>query len=163
MRNGVAQIFLEVEPLSGRRHVEAGERRTRRDRALWIADMLEERYPQAERVVLLMDNLNTHGIESLYASFAPAKARRLAERLEIRYTPKHGSWLNMAEIELSALGRQCLNRRIADLERMQQEIAAWEEDRNNQQPKINWSFRTHDARIKLESLLSKTDRLSDIS
>ncbi len=163
MRNGVAQIFLEVEPLSGRRHVEAGERRTGRDWALWIADMLEDRYPQAERVVLLMDNLNTHGIESLYASFAPAKARRLAERFESHYTPKHGSWLNMAEIELSALGRQCLSRRIADLERMQQEIAAWEEERNNQQPKINWSFRTQDARIKLESLLSNTDRLSDIS
>ena len=152
VRNGVAQIFLEVEPLSGRRHVAAGERRTRRDWALWIADMLEKRYPQAERVVLVLDNLNTHGSESLYATFAPAKARRLAERLEIHYTPKHGSWLNMAEIELSVLCRQCLNHRIADLERMQREIAAWEEDRNNQQPKINWSFRTQDARIKLESL-----------
>ena len=138
--------------MSGRRPIEAGERRTRRGWAQWIADMLEERYPQAERVVWVMDNRNTHGIESPYATFAPAKARRLAERLEIHYTPKHGSWLNMAEIELSALCRQCLNRRIADLERMQQEIAAWEEDRNNQQPKINWSFRTQDARIRLESL-----------
>ena len=99
-----------------------------------------------------MDNLNTHGIESLYATFPPAKARRLAERLEIHYTPKHGSWLNMAEIELSALCRQCLNRRIPDLRRMRHEIAAWEADRNNQQPKINWSFRTHDARLKLERL-----------
>ena len=102
-RNGVAQIFLKVEPLSGQQHVEAGERRTRRDWALWIAGMLETRYRQAERVVLVMDNLTTHGIESLYATFAPAQARRLAERLEIHYTPKHGSWLTMAENELSAL------------------------------------------------------------
>ena len=151
-RNGVAQIFLEVEPLSGQRHVEAGERRTRRDWALWIAGMLETRYRQAERVVLVMDNLNTHGIESLYATFAPAQARRLAERLKIHYTPKHGSWLNMAENELSALCRQCLNGRIPELQRMQHEIAAGEANRNNQQPKINWSFRTQDARIKLESL-----------
>ena len=152
VRNGVAQVFLEVEPLSGQRHVEAGERRTRRDWALWIAGMLETRYPQAERVVLVMDNLNTHGIESLYATFSPAKARCLAERLEIHYTPKHGSWLNMAEIELSALCRQCLNRRIPDMRRMQHEIEAWEADRNNQQPKINWSFRTQEARLKLERL-----------
>ena len=130
-RNGVEQLFLEVEPLSGQRHVEAGERRTWRDWALWIAGMLETRYPQAERVVLVMDDLNTHGIESLYATFAPANARRLAEWLEIHYTPKHGSWLNMAEIELSALCRQCHNRRIPDLQRMQHEITAWEADRNN--------------------------------
>ncbi len=118
-RNGVAQLFLEVEPLSGQRHVEAGERRTWREWALWIAGMLETRYPRAERVVLVMDNLNTHGIESLYATLAPANARRLAERLEIHYTLKHGSWLNMAEIELSALCRQRLKRRIPDLQRMQ--------------------------------------------
>ena len=151
VRNGVAQVFLEVEPLSGQRHVEAGERRTRRDWA-WIQGMLETRYPQAQRVLLVMDNLNTHGIESLYATFVPERALQLAQRLEIHYTPKHGSWLNMAEIELSALCGQCLNRRIPDLERMQQEIAAWEADRNQQRPKINWHFRTPDARIKLESL-----------
>ncbi len=106
------------EPLSGQRQCRAGKRRTRRAWALWIAGMLETRYRQAERVVLVMDDLNTHGIGSLYATFTPAKARRLAERLEIHYTPKHGSWLNMAEIELSALCRQCLNRRIPDLRRM---------------------------------------------
>ena len=114
--------------------------------------MLETRYPQAERVVLPMDNLNPHGTKSLYATFAPAKARRLAERLEIHYTPKHGSWLNMAEIELSALCRQRLNRRVPDLEWMQQEIATWEENQTNQQPKSKWSFRAQDAPIKLESL-----------
>ncbi len=153
VRNGVAQVFLEMEPLSGQqRQVEAGERRTRRAWALWIAGMLETRYRQAERVVLVMDDLNTHGIESLYATSTPAKARRLAGRLEIHSTPKHGSWLNMAEIELSALCRQCLNRRIPDLRRMQHEIAAREADRNNQQPKINWSFGTQDARLKLQRL-----------
>ena len=152
VRNGVAQVFLEGEPLGGQRHVEAGERRTRRDWALWIAGMLETRYAQAERVVLVLDNLNTHGPESLDATFPPEKARRLAERLEIHSTPKHGSWLNMAEIELSALCRQCLNRRIPDLRRMQHEIAAWEADRNNERPKINWSFSNQDARLKLESL-----------
>ena len=101
-------------------------RRPRRDWALWIADVLEESYPRAKRVVLVMDNLNTHGLKSLYVTFAPVKARRLAELLAIRETPQHGSCLNMAEIELSALCRQCLNRRIADFERMQQEIAAWD-------------------------------------
>ncbi len=116
--------------------------------------MLRTRYPQAERIALVMDNLNTHGIESLYETFAPQEARDLAERLEIHYTPKHGSWLNMAEIELSALCGQCLNRRIEDLKTMRREIAAWEEDRNNRQSKIDWRFTTHDARTKLKRLYS---------
>ena len=150
MRCGVAQVFLEVEPLTGRRHVEAGQRRTRRDWARWIQGMLCTRYPQAERVVLILDNLNTHGIESLYETFAPQEARSLAERLEIHYTPKHGSWPNMAEIELSALCGQCLNRRIGDLKTMRREIAAWQQDRNNRQAKIDWHFTTHDARTKLK-------------
>ena len=115
VRNGVAQIFVEVEPLTGRSHVEAGERRTRQDWARWIEGMLERRYPEAERVVLVMDNLNTHGIESLYATYEPRHARQLAERLEIHYTPKHGSWLNIAEIELSTLCGQCLDRRHSKL------------------------------------------------
>ena len=155
VRNGVAQVFLEVEPLTGRRHAEAGERRTRKDWARWIHGMLRERYPQAERVVLVMDNLNTHGIESLYETYAPEEARALAERLEIHYTPKHGSWLNIAEIELSALCGQCLNRRIPDLAIMRQQINAWERDRNNRQSKVDWQFTTQDARIKLKSLYPK--------
>ena len=122
VRNGVAQIFLEVEPLTGRCHVEATERRTRQDWARWIEGMLERRYPEAERVVLVLDNLNTHGIESLYATYEPRHARQLAQRLEIHYTPKHGSWLNIAEIELSALCGQCLDRRIPSLAGMQREI-----------------------------------------
>ena len=152
VRNGVAQIFLEVEPLTGRSHVEAGERRTRQDWARWIEGMLERRYPEAERVVLVMDNLNTHGIESLYATYEPRHARQLAERLEIHYTPKHGSWLNIAEIELSTLCGQCLDRRIPSLAQMQREIEAWVGDRNQRQTEINWQFTTEDARIKLKSL-----------
>ena len=132
--NGVAQIFLEVEPLSGRRHVEVGERRTRKDWARFIRGMLEERYCEAERVVLVLDNLNTLGIESLYDAYRPELA--LAERLEIHYTPKHGSWLNIAEIELSALCGQCLNRRIPDRDTMRREVEAWERDRNNRQAKV---------------------------
>ena len=152
VRNGVARIFLEVEPLGGRRHVEVSERRTRKDWARFIRGMLEERYAAAERVVLVMDNLNTHGIESLYETYPPALALALAERLEIHYTPKHGSWLNIAEIELSALCGQCLNRRIPDLGTMRREIEAWERDRNNLQAKVDWQFRTSDARVKLRSL-----------
>ena len=155
VRNGVAQIFLEVEPLTGRSHVEAGERRTRQDWARWIEGMLERRYPEAERVVLVMDNLNTHGIESLYAIYEPRHARQLAERLEIHYTPKHGSWLNIAEIELSTLCGQCLDRRIPSLAKMQREIEAWVVDRNQRQTEINWQFTTEDARIKLKSLYPK--------
>ena len=118
VRNGVAQIFLEVEPLTGKRHVAATEHRTRKDWAWWIKGMLDERYPNAVRVRLVLDNLNTHCLASLYETFEPQEARRLAERIEIHYTPKHGSWLNMAEIELSALNGQCLDRRIPDLETM---------------------------------------------
>ena len=131
IRNGVAEVFLEVEPLTGKRHVSASERRTKKDWAWWIKGMLEERYPDAVRIRLVMDNLNTHNISSLYETFEPARARRLAERLEIHFTPKHGSWLNMAEIELSALNGQCLDRRIPDLATMQRHITAWENDRNN--------------------------------
>jgi hypothetical protein len=155
VRNGVAQIFLEVEPLTGKRHVAAIEHRKRKDWAWWIKGMLDERYPNAVRVRLVMDNLNTHGRASLYEAFEPPEARRLAERLEFHYTPKHGSWLNMAEIELSALNGQCLDRRIPDLETLRNSIAAWENDRNNRQAKINWRFSTADARIKLKHLYPK--------
>lgn len=152
VRYGVAEIFMEVEPLAGRRHIAVTERRTRKDWAQQIKQMLDERYSDAIKVRLVMDNLNTHNIASLYEAFEPCEARRLAKRLEIHYTPKHGSWLNMAEIELSVLKGQCLDRRIADMETMRTEIAAWERDRNNSTRKIDWQFTTQDARVKLKRL-----------
>jgi len=155
VRNGVAEIFLEIEPLTGRRHVDITERRTRKDWAAFVKDMLDERYPQATKVRLVMDNLNTHSTASLYETFTPEEARRLARRLEIHYTPKHGSWLNVAEIELSALNSQCLNRRIPDIDTMRTEVAAWELDRNNRSAAIDWRFTTEDARIKLKRLYPK--------
>jgi hypothetical protein len=155
VRNGVAEVFLEVEPLTGKRHVTAAEHRTKRDWAWWIKGMLDERYPNAVQVRLVLDNLNTHGLASLYEVFPPQEARRLAERINIHYTPKHGSWLNMAEIELSALNSQCLDRRIPSLEVMQSCITAWENDRNNRQPRIHWHFTAIDARIKLKHLYPK--------
>lgn len=155
VRNGVAEIFMEVEPLSGKRHVAITEHRTRKDWASQIKEMLDERYPDAIKVRLVMDNLNTHSIISLYETFDPKEARRLAERLDIHYTPKHGSWLNMAEIELSVLKGQCLGRRIGNLESMKTEVATWEKDRNNNVKKIDWQFTTSDARIKLKRLYPK--------
>jgi hypothetical protein len=155
VRNGVAEIFMEVEPLGGRRHVAVTERRTRIDWACQIRDMLQLRYPDAEKVVLVMDNLNTHSTASLYEAFVPAEALRLAERLEIHYTPKHGSWLNIAEIELSVLKRQCLPERIAEIDLMRKKVRAWNADRNTKQAKVNWQFTTDDARIKLKRLYPK--------
>jgi len=155
VRNGVVEIFMEVEPLRGKRHVAVTERRTRKDWALQIKQMLDERYPDAIKVRLVMDNLNTHSIVSLYETFPPEEARRLSERLDIHHTPKHGSWLNMAEIELSVLKGQCLDRRIADMETIQAEVAAWEKDRNNSLKKIDWQFTTPDARIMLKRLYPK--------
>lgn len=152
VRNGVVQIFMEVEPLAGKRHVEITERRTKKDWAKQIRQMLDVRYPEAIKVRLVMDNLNTHSISSLYEAFEPRDARRLAERLEIHYTPKHGSWLNMAEIELSALKGQCLDRRIPTMAIMQREVSAWEKDRNNKSKNFIWQFTTSDARIKLKRL-----------
>jgi hypothetical protein len=155
VRNGVASIFMEVEPLGGKRSVKITERRTQVDWAHFIREMLDERYPEAEKVVLVMDNLNTHCIASLYQAFAPQEARRLAERLEIHYTPKHGSWLNIAEIELSVLKRQCLARRVENIDIMRSEVFAWNTDRNNRQSKVNWQFTTSDARTKLKRLYPK--------
>jgi len=155
VRKGVAEIFMEVEPLAGKRHVAVTERRTRKDWAQQIKEMLDDRYPDAMKVRLVMDNLNTHNIASLYETFDPQEARRLAKRLDIHYTPKHGSWLNMAEIEFSALKGQCLNRRIPDMETMQAEVAAWETNRNNRIRKIDWQFTTADARVKLKRLYPK--------
>jgi hypothetical protein len=155
VRHGVATLFVEIEPLAGRRHVEATERRTRQDWARFIKAMLDERYPHAVKVRLVMDNLNTHDLSSLYETFAPAEAHRLAQRLEIHYTPKHGSWLNIAEIELSALSGQCLCRRIPDLATMRREISAWQQHRYNRCAPIHWRFTTDDARIKLIRLYPK--------
>ena len=155
VRNGVATIFIEVEPLGGKPHVSITEHRTRIDWAWFIRQMLEERYPEAEKVVLVMDNLNTHTIASLYQAFPPEIARRLAERLEIHYTPKHGSWLNVAEIEISVLKRQCLAGRIPDIETMRDATAKWNADRNNRQTPVDWHFTTADARIKLKRLYPK--------
>ena len=155
VRNGVAEIFIEVEPLGGNRHVEITEHRKKVDWAHFIKGMIDERYPKTKKVVLVMDNLNTHNISSLYEAFSPQKARRLAERLEIHYTPKHGSWLNIAEIELSVLKGQCLNRRIPEIEMLRNEVSTWEFHRNNRKSKINWQFNTSDARIKLLRLYPK--------
>jgi len=151
-RLGTANIFMAVEPLAGRRTVRVTERRTRIDWAHFIRHLLESVYAGAEQIVLVMDNLNTHSIGSLYEAFDPVTARRLASRLEIHYTPKHGSWLNMAETELSILCRQCLDRRIACRVKMTTEIATWEHERNANESTIDWQFTTADARIKLRRL-----------
>jgi len=155
VREGVAQIFLFVEPLAGWRRVSVTEKRTKTDWALQIRELLEVDYPGAEKVRLVMDNLNTHTIAALYEAFPAAEARRLAERLEIHYTPKHGSWLNMAEIEFSALNAQCLDRRLPDMQSVQKAATAWETDRNTKNSKITWRFTTEDARIKLRKLYPK--------
>jgi hypothetical protein len=152
VRNGVASLFLACEPLSGWRHVAVTEHRRRIDWALVIRSLLEGRYRQAERLVLVMDQLNTHSAASLYEAFPPEEAKRLADRLEIHHTPKHGSWLNMAEIELSALSRQCLSRRIARQDTLTRQVAAWQDTRNAAAAKTEWQFTTADARIKLKSL-----------
>jgi hypothetical protein len=152
VRNGVVEIFMEVEPLAGKRHVAVTEHRARKDWAMQIKQMLDERYSGAIKVRLIMDNLNTHSIASLSETFHPTEARRLAERLDIHYTPKHGSWLNMAEIELSVLKGQCLDRQIPDMATMQAQGAAWEKGRNNSARKIVWQFTTPDAQIKLKRL-----------
>ena len=151
-RNGTANLFMLFAPLEGWRHVKVTERRTKADFAEVIRELVDVHFPQAERIVLVMDNLNTHKGASLYESFAPAEARRLIEKLEIHYTPKHGSWLDMAETELSILTKQCLDRRIGDLATLRQEVAAWEAARNQAQATIDWQFTTAEARVKLKRL-----------
>jgi DDE superfamily endonuclease len=152
VRCGTCSIFVWVEPLAGRRRVIAREQRTRVDWAHEVDRLLTDDYPDAETVVLVMDNLNTHSIGSLYEAFDPAKAFALAQRLEIHHTPKHGSWLNIAEIELSALTRQCLDRRIADLDILNTELAAWQAATNADQRQVTWHFTTNDARTRLRHL-----------
>jgi hypothetical protein len=151
-RNGTCSIFLFTEPLAGWRHVAAHERRTRIEWAEEIKELLEIHYPDALKVRLVMDNLNTHSIASLYEAFEPETARRLAMRLEIHHTPKHGSWLNIAEIELSAMTKQCLGRRIPALMDLCAELREWESVRNKKQKGVDWQFTTDDARIKLRRL-----------
>jgi hypothetical protein len=152
VRNGTVNLFLVSEPLLGWRHVEVTQRRTAQDFAEVLRWVVEEVHPDAEKVVLVMDNLNTHKLASLYETFPPEQARRIAERLEIHHTPKHGSWLNMAEIELSVLSGQCLAQRLESQEAVQKEVGAWEEERNERQVGVNWQFTTADARIKLRKL-----------
>jgi hypothetical protein len=151
-RGGVANVFMFMEPLAGKRWVDITEHRTKVDWAHQIEELVDEHYPHAERIVLVMDNLNTHSPASLYEAFDPEKARGISEKLEIHHTPKHGSWLNMAEIELSVLSRQCLDRRVPDFETLESEAAAWQERRDAAGVKIDWRFRTDDARIKLKRL-----------
>jgi hypothetical protein len=152
VRNGTANLFMLFEPLIGWRHVEVTARRTAKDFAEVVRWLVEDVHDDAEKVVLVVDNLNTHKPASLYEAFAPEQARRIAERIEWHYTPKHGSWLNMAEIELSVLQRQALAARIDDQERMARVTAAWQEDRNERGVEVKWRFTTADARIKLHKL-----------
>jgi len=151
-RNGVCSIFMFYAPFQGKRHVAVTDRRTRTDWAMQIKNLLDVLYPEARKVILVMDNLNTHNAISLYETFPPEEARRLLDRLEIHYTPKHGSWLNMAEIEFSVLSRQCINRRIPDKQTLTREIAAWQTQRNETEAKVDWRFTNENARIKLKRL-----------
>ena len=151
-RNGVSNLFMLFAPLQGWRRVEVTDRRTKVDWAHTLKKLVDEDYPDKERIVLVMDNLNTHHPASLYEAFEPAEARRIAQRLEIHYTPKHGSWLNMAEIEIGVMARQCLDRRLPDQNTLRREVDAWQERRNQEAIRVNWRFTTEDARIKLKSL-----------
>lgn len=151
-RNGTCSIFAFVEPLGGRHHVSVHEHRTAIDRAMEIKYLSDEMLPDAKKIILVMDNLNTHKAASLYKAFPPSEARRIIKRLEIHYTPKHGSWLDMAEIELNVMTRQCLSRRISTLDKLICELSAWEMERNRDTAKIQWHFQTGDAREKLISL-----------
>jgi len=150
-RNGTSNLFMLSAPLKGWRHVKVTDRHTKKDWAELIKELVDVHFPD-KQIILVMDNLNTHKLGSLYATFEPEEARRIAERLEIHYTPKHGSWLDMAEIEIGVLSRQCLNRRIPDQDTLRSEIAAWEVQRNQEAICVNWRFTTKDARIRLKSL-----------
>lgn len=151
-RNGVCNLFMFFEPLAGWRHVEVTNRRTAIDYAQQMKYLVDNTYPNANKITVIHDQLNTHVPASLYKAFEPSEAKRILDKLEFHYTPKHGSWLNMAEIELSVLTRQCLDRRIRDQQILKQEIAAWEQQRNNLGNRADWRFTTADARIKLKRL-----------
>ncbi len=157
VRNGTCSIFVFVEPLGGVRHVSVRERRTAVDWAEEIKYLVDTSYPDKQKIILVMDNLNTHAIASLYKTFPAQEARRIAKKLEIHYTPKHGSWLDIAEIELNVMTRQCLSRRIENIDLLRQELAAWECDRNKHAACVHWQFSTDNARSKLISLYPKFD------
>lgn len=151
-RRGVTNLFMFFEPLGGRREVEVKPKRGAREWAEVMRELVDVHYPEAERIVVVLDNLNTHAPSSLYEVYEPAEARRIARKLELHYTPKHGSWLNMAEIEISVLARQCLKRRLASEAELGREVAAWTGARNNNGASVDWRFTTDDARIKLKRL-----------
>jgi hypothetical protein len=151
-RNGVVNLFMMFEPLAARRHVKVTDQRTRKDFAECIRELVDVHYADAEKIVLVLDNLNTHSEGSFYEAFEPTEARRLAEKLEIHYTPKHGSWLNMAEIEIGVLSRQCLSKYIESKGQMIAEVAVWEQERNEADATVDWQFTTADARVKLKKL-----------
>jgi hypothetical protein len=152
VRNGTANLFMFVEPLRGWRHVNVTARRTKLDFARQVKELVDVHHTGAERITLVMDNLNTHRLSCLYEAFPPAEARRIIEKIEVVHTPKHGSWLNMAECELSVLEKQCLGDRIGDEATLRERVHRWESDRNNRSKKIDWQFATADARIKLRRL-----------
>ncbi len=151
-RKGTCNLFMMCEPLRGWRHVKVTERRTRREWAWCVKDLVDVHFPRARKIVLVEDNLNTHDGASLYETFSPQEARRILDRLEFHFTPKHGSWLDMAETEFSILSRQCLDRRIDNAEEVAREVAAWEKERNEQRCRIHWAFNISAARTKLEHL-----------
>ncbi len=151
-RNGTCNVFMTVEPQAGLRHVEVTERRTKQDFALLMKGLVDERYRGADEIRLVVDNLNTHTPAALYEAFAPEAARRIARKLEFHSTPKHGSWLNMAEIELAVVARQCLDRRVPDPEYLRREAGAWASERNDKGVQIHWRFTNTDARVKLQRL-----------
>jgi len=152
IRNGVVNIFMANEPLKGKRFVEVTEFKTKKDWAIFIKRIADEHYPKAKLITLVMDNYNTHVASAFYETFRPEEAKRLWDRFEFVYTPKHGSWLNMAEIELHVLNGQCLNRHIPTMDKIQEEVAAWKTNRNNKKSKINWQFTNKQARVKLKRL-----------
>ena len=151
-RCGVANIFMVNEPLTGKRFVSVTETKTKKDWAMLMKEIADKRYPNAEKIILISDNLSTHKPAAFYDTFKPDEAKRIWDRFELIHTPKHGSWLNMAEIELNVLMRQCLNRRIDNIETMKEEVTAWQEDRNNKEATINWQFTNDKARLKLKRL-----------
>ena len=151
-RNGVSNLFMFFAPLEGWRHLKVTDRRTKVDWAIAMRELVDEHFANAKKITVVMDNLNTHSPSSLYEAFAPQEAKRILNRLDIHYTPKHGSWLNMAEIELSVLGRQCLSGRIPDQQTLRREVAAWQTPRNTKGSSVDWRFTTEDARIKLKRL-----------
>lgn len=152
IRHGVVNIFMANEPLKGNRYVEVTEHKTKRDWAFFVKRIADEWYPRAQKIILVMDNFKTHSASAFYETFRPEEAKRLYDRFEFVFTPKHGSWLNMAEIELHVLNGQCLNRHIPTIEKVKEEVGAWQDHRNNKNNKINWQFTDKDARVRLKRL-----------